>query len=146
MSLLVQSRGRELPGTFNPMLISELFQEYSEPWEERAKNHVYKLWSQSSRFLEAVLHNFADDSVSQTYSRLVIGPELDNMLVSANEALVLLFEEKSSHAMTYNHYFTTNVSSARNDRRKKHMTRRLEKLLGEESRSLTLDDIPWLVG
>ncbi|KAK3064130.1 hypothetical protein LTS18_009856 [Coniosporium uncinatum] len=35
-----RSRGRELPGTFNPMLIDHLFWDQSEPWETLVQEHI----------------------------------------------------------------------------------------------------------
>jgi hypothetical protein len=37
---LVSSRGRELPGTFSPMLIGDLFRVQSKPWEKMSKIHL----------------------------------------------------------------------------------------------------------
>jgi hypothetical protein len=44
---LVSSRGRELPGTFSPMLIGELFRVQSTPWEELSKNHIKDVWTRA---------------------------------------------------------------------------------------------------
>jgi hypothetical protein len=40
---LERSRGFELPGTFQPMLISQLFWEQSKPWEQIAIEHINKV-------------------------------------------------------------------------------------------------------
>lgn len=37
---LERSRGYELPGTFQPLLISQLFWEQSQPWEKIAYHHI----------------------------------------------------------------------------------------------------------
>lgn len=42
--ILSRSRGRELPGNFNPLLISELFWEQSCQWEILAQDHVENIW------------------------------------------------------------------------------------------------------
>ncbi|OAA37488.1 GTPase effector domain, GED [Cordyceps fumosorosea ARSEF 2679] len=44
--VIQKGRGRELPGMFNPMIVTELFKELSSPWGKIAEDHV----------LEKVLH------------------------------------------------------------------------------------------
>ena len=33
LGLVKRSRGRELPGTFNPLIVGDLFYQYSKPWK-----------------------------------------------------------------------------------------------------------------
>lgn len=41
--LMKRTKGRELPGTFNPMIVSDLFLEQSTPWEAIARSYVDKV-------------------------------------------------------------------------------------------------------
>ncbi|KAK4031852.1 GTPase effector domain, GED [Parachaetomium inaequale] len=41
--LIHRTQGRELPGTFNPIVVVDLFHEQSRPWESIARRHVEKL-------------------------------------------------------------------------------------------------------
>lgn len=50
-TLIKRTRGRELPGTFNPMIISDLFLEQSRPWESLAKHHIEKVAQAATEFL-----------------------------------------------------------------------------------------------
>lgn len=47
MELLKSSRGRELPGMFNPMIVGEIFHQQAKPWENIAKDHVHQTWAVS---------------------------------------------------------------------------------------------------
>ena len=49
--LMKRTKGRELPGTFNPMIILDLFLEQSAPWEAIARSHVDKVWKAAKEFL-----------------------------------------------------------------------------------------------
>lgn len=40
IELLKRSRGRELPGIFNPLIVSDLFHEQSAPWEQLIRLHL----------------------------------------------------------------------------------------------------------
>lgn len=51
--LLFKSRGRELPGTFNPLLVGELFRDQSVNWEVIAREHVKKIWLACRNFLRS---------------------------------------------------------------------------------------------
>ncbi|XWW97906.1 hypothetical protein V2A60_005902 [Cordyceps javanica] len=42
--VIQKGRGRELPGMFNPMIVTELFKELSLPWRKIAEDHVLKVW------------------------------------------------------------------------------------------------------
>jgi GTPase SAR1 family protein len=141
MNLLQNSRGRELPGTFNPLLISELFHEYSQPWSNLAKNHVHHVWLQATKFLEEILYNFTDNSVCEMYFQIILQPEMDSMLQEADQKLVSLLSALRSHATTYNHDFTANVSKRKNERRKESIQKCLEDILSIHGR-ITQDEAP----
>jgi len=38
--VLVRTRGKELPGNFNPLLVGELFWEQSSKWQKMAEHHI----------------------------------------------------------------------------------------------------------
>jgi GTPase SAR1 family protein len=53
--LLKQSRGRELPGMFNPLIVGDLFREQSKPWESLASNHLEAVLEATRTFLELII-------------------------------------------------------------------------------------------
>ncbi len=55
LGVLQRSRGRELPGTFNPMLIGQLFWEQSSHWEAMALAHIERVAAKCNRFVSMVL-------------------------------------------------------------------------------------------
>lgn len=57
--MLLQSRGSELVGNFNPHLIAELFWEQSDPWEKLAKSHIKQVSRLCEKFLSGVLERNA---------------------------------------------------------------------------------------
>lgn len=75
--LLKESKGRELPGTFNPLLIFDLFVQHSEPWERIAKSHVKKCWDTVGGFLNDIVDHLIQDSVRDTLLREIIDPAMD---------------------------------------------------------------------
>ncbi|KAJ6029760.1 hypothetical protein N7460_004340 [Penicillium canescens] len=44
-TLLKKTRGRELPSTFNPLIVKDLFQEQCGPWEDITHSHITAAWT-----------------------------------------------------------------------------------------------------
>ena len=62
-----RTRGRELPGTFNPMIVADLFLEQSDPWEPIARSHIEKVWLAARDFLRLIAHNIADAATAKDF-------------------------------------------------------------------------------
>ena len=115
--LLVRSRGRELPGSFNPLLVSELFRDQSSPWEQIAREHVQNIWMTSKAFLERLLNTLTEEETFGTLFTHWIDPNLDARFEKANERLDGLLIDRERHAITYNHYYTDVLQSIREERK-----------------------------
>ena len=115
--LMKRTKGRELPGTFNPMIISDLFLEQSAPWEAIARSHVDKVWKAAKEFLGHVAAYVADATTSKALFQMIFEPALNQLLGTLNEKTTeLLTPHQRSHPITYNHYFTENLQKFRNER------------------------------
>uniref|UniRef100_A0A093UU45 Interferon-induced GTP-binding protein Mx1 n=1 Tax=Talaromyces marneffei PM1 TaxID=1077442 RepID=A0A093UU45_TALMA len=107
--ILKRTRGRELPGTFNPMIISELFMEQCTLWEGSTIAHI------------------ADNATSTVLVREILEPKLDDLRQAAQEKILeLLLPHTHGHPITYNHYFTENLQKIRNERREKEIMRSIQ--------------------
>ncbi|ORY60239.1 dynamin family protein [Pseudomassariella vexata] len=137
-NLIQRTRGRELPGTFNPMIVANLFLEQSRPWEGIMRHHVQKVWDAAKDFLELVVAHIADGSTSKALLQEVFGPALDALLNTLNtKAVELLNPHQNGHPITYNHYFTEALQRARVERRKTQVASTLAKYLGISSDETT---------
>ena len=63
VSQLKSSRGRELPGMFNPMIVGEIFHQQARPWGGIARDHAHQAWKVVKTFLGLALGKY-----SQHYS------------------------------------------------------------------------------
>ena len=106
VTLFQRSRGRELPGTYNPLLIGELFRDYASPWEGLANRHILQVWRKVKVFLEEVARFLAEDDVCDALFRLCIDPLMDKKLKAAKSEGSKLALQQSRHPTTYNYYFT----------------------------------------
>lgn len=53
--ILLRSRGRELPDTYNPMVINTIFQEQSQQWEIEVRKHVEHVWRACKRLMTSII-------------------------------------------------------------------------------------------
>lgn len=111
-----QSRGRELIGNFNPLLIHALFWEQSSNWEHYAKSHVIKVSSVCSRFLRKLLQDTCPKDVANRLWGLRIEPELKQRDRAAFKELDLLVSELKEYISNYNHYYTDTIAKRRQQR------------------------------
>lgn len=124
--ILIRSRGRELPGSFNPLLVNELFQDQSSQWEKFARLHVETIWKESEKFLEKVLSSLTDDETFQSVFNHFIDHRTRESLKRANESLDRLLMDKGRQPITYNHYYTDTLHDLRWNREYERLVERLE--------------------
>ncbi|OCK86956.1 interferon-induced GTP-binding protein Mx [Cenococcum geophilum 1.58] len=117
--LMRRSRGCELPGTFNPLIIGELFSEQCHPWKGialEAKDAILQAVFQAA---QAILNHVAVDEVADGMFR-IISERIDALKKNLDQKVTELLEPHySSHPITYNHYLTDNVRKAQADRRRR---------------------------
>lgn len=111
--VLERSRGFELPGNHNPMLISQLFWEQSYPWKQIASEHINKVAHACKDFVYKVLEHSAPAELLDRLTNLSVDKALAAALQNCKEELRKITADKARHPMTYNHYFTTTVQKQR---------------------------------
>lgn len=131
--LLVRSRGRELPGSFNPLLVSELFRDQSGPWEQIAREHIQKVWMASKDFLERLLDVLTDEDTFGALLTHWIGPNLTARFKEANEWLDRLLNDRKRHAITYNHYYTEVLHRIREERQVNELEAKIRDFISPSS-------------
>ena len=133
--LLVRSRGRELPGSFNPLLVSELFRDQSRPWERIAREHVRNIWKASKAFLEKLFDVLTDEDTFETLFTHWIDHNLTARFKRANERLDGLLIDRERHAITYNHYYTEVLQSLREERQVEALAEKIKLFMDSSSKS-----------
>lgn len=114
--LLLRSRGRELPGTYNPLLIGEVFWEQSRPWESIAYSHLESIFLTCQQFLRLLLREIVPGDVLDSLFAYWIDGKMQERFEKANGELRSLLTDRRRHAITYNHYCTDNMQRARAQR------------------------------
>lgn len=129
-----KSRGRELPGLFDPMIVADLFREQVGPWKGLAYQHVNHLWKACKVFLQNVVEYVADHGTATALSQTIIGPSMDTLwealMARLNETLKPHYR---SHPITYNHYFTETIQKIRADRIRRECGEAVKSFFGVSS-------------
>ncbi|KAK4118379.1 hypothetical protein N657DRAFT_606320 [Parathielavia appendiculata] len=132
--LMRRTRGCELPGTFNPMIVAELFLEQCRPWGAIARRHVENVWDAASRFVKLVVAHTADESTAKALQYEVFEPAMSGVLQEMRDKTTeLLMPHQHGHPITYNHYFTETLQKVRRERGKNERERILCRFFGVES-------------
>ncbi len=127
--ILFRSRGRELPGTYNPMIINILFQEQSQHWETEARRHIRTAWQACTKFVALMLGELTDSRISERILHFWVNGLMEERHRLAEQELQELFDDRREHAITYDHYYTENVQKKRQQRQLKSPVQALRKAL-----------------
>lgn len=88
--LLNDSKGRELPGTFTPLLVGDLFIRQSTNWKPFALDFVEDVWNIVKQFLDDVLVHVADENVREALLEEIIDPEMERILMKLKDKVAEL--------------------------------------------------------
>lgn len=132
--LMERTRGRELPGTFNPMIVTDLFLEQSAPWKTIAMKHIDESWLAVKRFMNFACGEVSDAATSKSLFLNIFEPALKTRLdKSMQKTEDLLAPHQKGHPITYNHYFTESLQKIRNQRKEDELRRSLIKCFGRKA-------------
>lgn len=110
---LERSRGLELAGSFNPLIVSQLFWEQSTPWERLALEHMENVANKASIFVEAVLAETAPADIKPRLNDFCVVDALSAALARAKSELHHIIADKNRNLLTYNNFFTQTIQSQR---------------------------------
>lgn len=129
--LMRNSRGRELPGTFNPLLIGDLFHEQSKPWKELVDCCCESILAAVKLCIESVISHTADEFTKDGLLRKVIDPAMAHHEERLEKRIAeVMRPHLAGHPMTYNQYFTDTIRKARQEHAKKAHAQQLKNFFG----------------
>ncbi|KAF6817471.1 dynamin [Colletotrichum sojae] len=138
----VQTRGRELPGNYNHVLLAELFHEQSSPWRKIAESHVSGVLDEVSRWVHnAISKLFHEERLRRDVDNFC-HQRLEKFRSNAFEELEKLLVDEGRHPITYNHYYTDNIQHARTDLQRAGVKTALTTAVNDLGGSLRPSDNP----
>ncbi|KAH7025370.1 putative dynamin GTPase [Macrophomina phaseolina] len=140
--LIRSSRGLELPGTFNPLLVADLFRNQSQPWEAIAKEHADVVWQTALEFLQDVLGHLAEGDTYFVLLKDHVEPAMDAMRRDLlKKVQELLYPYRSAGLITYHPQFVESVKQTRKGHRNDDIIQNLALRYGTSTVQTTLEDI-----
>ncbi|KAI0454163.1 dynamin family protein [Xylaria acuta] len=117
--IMRRTRGRELPGRFNSLIITDLFLEQSKPWRAIVTSHVDQCWAATKRCLKLAVTSIAGGPVGSRLLQKVIEPALkglkEDITSKANE---LIDSQVLCHPVTYNEQYLEALHRINDQRRR----------------------------
>ena len=110
------SRGFEL-GTFDPSILTTLFQEQTKNWEGLAMKYIGHAISSVHRFCDILLKLLCmEDRVKATLWSFLVDELLRRYKKTVDHVKFILHTERAGTLLTTNHYFSESLEKARFDR------------------------------
>lgn len=118
--LMQKNRGCELPGTFNPLIIGELFTKQCQPWKGIATGAKDAVFGAVYQTIRAILDHTTAKETTEGIFR-VVSASVDALKRDLDGKMAeLLDPHYRGHPITYNHYLTDNVQKAQSERRQRN--------------------------
>ncbi|KAG6012454.1 hypothetical protein E4U54_007525 [Claviceps lovelessii] len=131
--LMKRSRARELPGTFNPLMIGELFADQCQPWTNLAAEAGTRILKAVDEVTLAIVEHI---TVKETATAIlyILKSGTDKLKKELAEKFKELLEPHlDGHPITYNHYLTDTVQKVQGKRRRNQLEQELKDLTGCKS-------------
>ncbi|KAH7324698.1 P-loop containing nucleoside triphosphate hydrolase protein [Stachybotrys elegans] len=124
------SRGCELPGLFNPLIVGRLFAEQCRPWRDIAEELSRDIASNTYKVAEHIMEHVAAEEVAPKMLELV-NSGIDQLQTSMKQKIdELLTPHFEQHAITYNPRLTANVQEAQRARNKRMIQSKIQNTFG----------------
>ncbi|KAI7219756.1 hypothetical protein KC333_g2798 [Hortaea werneckii] len=114
--ILIRSRGRELPGTFNPLLISQLFWEQSSNWQAIAAYHIENVASICWNLVETAVDHAVSKDIADRIKAVKVENALASRLEAAKAELGRIIADMKHHPITYDPAYTAVVQKMRQEK------------------------------
>jgi len=127
-----RSRGLELPGNFNPLLVGELFYQQARPWEIIVRQYTDYLVKDVRSATMLTLQEVLDEPSVEGVLKHVVNHQLSELEESLRAKTAELLEpQQAGHPITYNHQFVENIQKVRDQHLRDSVTMKLKVFFGE---------------
>ncbi|KAL8706330.1 MAG: hypothetical protein Q9201_000613 [Fulgogasparrea decipioides] len=124
--LMRRSRGSELPGTFNPLIVGDLFYRQARPWKRLVEQFKGRILGATRTAVELILIYVTDETTREGLLREIINPAFERFTQQLDGKVAeIIRPHQTGHPITYNHYFTETIQKARQEHAKNDQIRRL---------------------
>lgn len=135
--LMNKCKGRELPGTFNPLVVGDLFNRQCKPWEAITQNLAEQIHEAATTTFNKMLGEICDENTRSRLMKGLVQPTLHLLRKELKGKLDELLEPHLSiHPITYDDYLTDNVQKIQGERHDRAFDRLALESCGYTEKSL----------
>ncbi len=99
--LMKRSRGRELPGTYNPHIVADLFYEQSKLWQAYVLQFSAQVWEATMLVLNLILDHTADENTAAGLKRHIVNPAMEVLRKNLEDmTTAVLAPHRTGHPIT----------------------------------------------
>jgi len=126
-----RSRGRELPGNFNPSIVGELFYQHARPWETIVGQYTVYLLKDVRSATMSTLKEVLDEHSVEGLLKHFVNYRLSELEEDLRAKTAELLEpQQAGHPITYNRQFVENIQRARDQHLRDSVTNKLKAFFG----------------
>ncbi|KAM0321796.1 hypothetical protein ACHAQA_009893 [Verticillium albo-atrum] len=127
-----RSKGCELPGLFNPLIVGELFVEQCQPWRRIAKRTTQSILNDVYETTRAIIEYTAANEVAREVLEH-INTGIERLKMSLDDKLEELLKlHEVIHPITYNRDLTENVQKSQRARNKRAVKAKIQQTFGSK--------------
>ncbi|KAK1756313.1 hypothetical protein QBC47DRAFT_460164 [Echria macrotheca] len=132
---LKYSKGRELPGLFNPLIVSDLFVGQCEPWGKITRLLIEDVLEATHQVTREIVEHITARDVTEGVLG-VVRQGVEGLKAELDAQVDKLLESVVQHTITYNPQLTENVQRIQQNRHKHNFRKLIRKTFGQQ----TFDD------
>ncbi|KAL8392358.1 hypothetical protein RB599_005038 [Gaeumannomyces hyphopodioides] len=118
---MIECRGRELPGNYNPMVVGDLFSRQCKPWEGITQQLVEEIHGAAMATFNAALSDLCDQNTKGLLMRHLVQQALHSLRDELKQKVADFLEPHLSvHPITYNDSLIKAVHDTQARRYKRH--------------------------
>ena len=141
-------KGRELPGLFNPLVVTDLFVEQCEPWSGMTRRLVEDILEAAHRATQEIVEEITASDVAEGVHK-VVHQGIEELKAELDAQVHELLESVMQNAITYNPELTDTVQRIEQNRRKLKVQRLIRQTFGlhtfdDPDKKITVNPIQFL--
>lgn len=135
---LRQNHGIALPDNMNYVLVTDLFRDQAQPWENLARNHMLNVWESVKYFVELLLQHLTDNHTYPGIMETVLDPVLEKMKENLLDKLRGLNSyHKRCHMLSLGEDVVSFVKKLRSNRRMALLEKKLNQFSATTNQKTT---------
>jgi GTP-binding protein EngB required for normal cell division len=135
-ALMAECWGRELPGTFNPLVVGDLFSRQCKPWKAITQALVEEIHTAAATTFDKMISEYCDDNTRMRLMKRQIQPPLHRLRKDVQDKVnELLRPHLSIHPITYNKDLVNGVQKIQSERHRTKFDRLSTQACGHTAES-----------